>query len=74
MAFLPTFLFLVLLMTAFMSFSHGTQDVYPTFLTVQVKLSPETVGLIGVLYGWGRLLAGLYLGHSRRNGDASGRL
>src|ERR1039458_7638638 len=26
-AFLPTFLFLVLLMTAFMSFSHGTQDV-----------------------------------------------
>ena len=32
LAFLPTFLFLVLLMTAFMSFSHGTQDVYPTFL------------------------------------------
>ncbi|MGB9408928.1 MAG: MFS transporter, partial [Terracidiphilus sp.] len=29
LAFLPTFLFLVLLMTAFMSFSHGTQDVYP---------------------------------------------
>jgi len=29
--FLPTFLFLILLMTAFMSFSHGTQDVYPTF-------------------------------------------
>src|ERR1039458_9956823 len=26
LAFLPTFLFLVLLMTAFMSFSHGTQD------------------------------------------------
>jgi SHS family lactate transporter-like MFS transporter len=31
LAFLPTFLFLILLMTAFMSFSHGTQDVYPTF-------------------------------------------
>src|SRR6185312_2501550 len=30
--FLPTFGFLVLLMTAFMSFSHGTQDLYPTFL------------------------------------------
>ena len=51
MAFLPTFLFLVLLMTAFMSFSHGTQDVYPTFLTLQAKLSPGTVGLIGLLYG-----------------------
>ena len=37
MAFLPTFLFLVLLMTAFMSFSHGTQDVYPTFLAVAAK-------------------------------------
>ena len=35
LAFLPTFLFLILLMTAFMSFSHGTQDVYPTFLSVQ---------------------------------------
>ena len=32
LTFLPTFLFLILLMTAFMSFSHGTQDVYPTFL------------------------------------------
>ena len=40
-AFLPTFIFLVLLMTAFMSFSHGTQDVYPTFLAVAAKLSPE---------------------------------
>ncbi len=37
MHFLPTFLFLVLLMTAFMSFSHGTQDVYPTFLAVQIE-------------------------------------
>ena len=35
--FMPTFLFLVLLMTAFMSFSHGTQDVYPTFLAAQMQ-------------------------------------
>jgi SHS family lactate transporter-like MFS transporter len=60
--FLPTFLFLVLLMTAFMSFSHGTQDVYPTFLTVQMKLSPETVGLIGVLYGLGSIAGGYAFG------------
>jgi SHS family lactate transporter-like MFS transporter len=60
--FLPTFLFLVLLMTAFMSFSHGTQDVYPTFLTVQMKLSPETVGLIGVLYGGGSIAGGFVFG------------
>jgi len=60
--FLPTFLFLVLLMTAFMSFSHGTQDVYPTFLAVQVKLKPETIGLIGVLYGFGSIAGGIVFG------------
>jgi len=61
-AFLPTFLFLVLLMTAFMSFSHGTQDVYPTFLAVGAKLSPETIGLIGVLYGLGSIAGGIVFG------------
>ncbi len=60
--FLPTFLFLVLLMTAFMSFSHGTQDVYPTFLAVAVKLKPETIGLIGVLYGFGSIGGGIVFG------------
>ena len=60
--FLPTFLFLVVLMTAFMSFSHGTQDVYPTFLAVQMKLSPETIGLIGVLYGFGSIAGGIVFG------------
>ena len=60
--FLPTFLFLVLLMTAFMSFSHGTQDVYPTFLTVYAKLKPSTVGLIGILYGFGSIAGGFVFG------------
>ncbi len=60
--FLPTFLFLILLMTAFMSFSHGTQDVYPTFLLVEMKLSPATVGLIGVLYGIGSIAGGIVFG------------
>ncbi|HEV2486009.1 MAG TPA: MFS transporter [Terracidiphilus sp.] len=61
-AFLPTFLFLVLLMTAFMSFSHGTQDVYPTFLAVQAGLTPETIGIIGVLYGFGSIAGGFVFG------------
>ena len=59
-AFLPTFLFLILLMSAFMSFSHGTQDLYPTFLLT--KLSPATVGLIGVLYGIGSIGGGIVFG------------
>ena len=62
LAFLPTFLFLVLLMTAFMSFSHGTQDVYPTFLATQARLTPQTVGLIGVLYGLGSIAGGFVFG------------
>ncbi len=60
--FLPTFLFLVVLMTAFMCFSHGTQDVYPTFLAAQVKLRPATIGLIGVLYGLGSIAGGIFFG------------
>jgi SHS family lactate transporter-like MFS transporter len=61
-AFLPTFLFLILLMTAFMSFSHGTQDLYPTFLTSYAKLTPGKVGLIGVLYGFGSIAGGIVFG------------
>jgi SHS family lactate transporter-like MFS transporter len=61
-AFLPTFLFLILLMTAFMSFSHGTQDVYPTFLATYAKLTPRIVGLIGVLYGIGSIAGGIAFG------------
>jgi len=34
------FLYVILLMTLFNSFSHGTQDIYPTFLQVQQKFSP----------------------------------
>lgn len=60
--FIPTFLFLVALMTAFMSFSHGTQDLYPTFLAVQMRFSTHTIGLIGVLYGFGSIAGGIAFG------------
>ena len=36
------------LLTAFNFFSHGTQDLYPTFLQVQHGFGPHEVGLIGV--------------------------
>ncbi|HEY2472964.1 MAG TPA: MFS transporter [Terracidiphilus sp.] len=61
-SFLPTFLFLVVLMTAFMSFSHGTQDVYPTFLAVQIGLTPRVVGTIGVIYGFAQIAGGFVFG------------
>ena len=60
--FLPTFLFLVVLMTAFMSFSHGTQDLYPTFLEVHAGLTPSIVGFIGFLYGLSSIAGGYVFG------------
>ena len=61
-AYLPTFLFLVLLMTAFTSFSHGTQDLYPTFLQKDHLLDPGRVGLIVVIGSIGALLGGICCG------------
>jgi SHS family lactate transporter-like MFS transporter len=56
------FIYVILLMTAFNSFSHGTQDIYPTFLQVQQKYPPQTVSTIAVIYNLGAILGGLVFG------------
>jgi MFS transporter, SHS family, lactate transporter len=61
-AYLPTFLFLVVLMFAFTALSHGTQDLYPTFLERDHGLSPGWVGLIVVISNVGALLGGVFCG------------
>lgn len=53
--------YVVLLMTAFNFFSHGTQDLYPTFLE-SLRFSPRTVGTIAVVYNIGAILGGLGFG------------
>jgi SHS family lactate transporter-like MFS transporter len=55
-------IYAVLLMTAFNFFSHGTQDLYPTFLQVQHGLSPHEVGLIAVIYNTGAIIGGISFG------------
>ena len=55
-------LYAILLMTAFNFFSHGTQDLYPTFLQKQHHFVPATVGTIAVLYNIGAILGGLSFG------------
>ena len=55
-------LYAILLMTAFNFFSHGTQDLYPTFLQKQRHFSHETVGMIAVIYNVGAILGGLTFG------------
>jgi SHS family lactate transporter-like MFS transporter len=52
----------VALMTAFNFFSHGTQDLYPTFLEVQRNLDPHAVGAIAVVYNIGAILGGIICG------------
>src|SRR6202050_2146765 len=50
------FLFVVVLMFSFNSFSHGTQDLYPTFLQKNLQFTPKTVGFIAIIYNCGALL------------------
>jgi SHS family lactate transporter-like MFS transporter len=57
-----TFFYVVLLMTAFNFFSHGTQDLYPTFLQVQHKLPTATVGAISIIMNIGAIIGGLCFG------------
>ena len=61
MKYLPKFLFLIVLMSAFTSFSHGTQDLYPTFLRDH-GFSPSLVGLIAAIGNIGALAGGVFCG------------
>jgi len=56
------FLFLAVLMFAFNSFSHGTQDLYPTFLQKNLQFTPKTVSSIAIVYNIGALLGGILFG------------
>ena len=60
------FFYLVLLMTAFNWMSHGTQDVYPTFLGAHdnhgAGLGGVTVKWIVVVYNIGAIIGGLFFG------------
>jgi SHS family lactate transporter-like MFS transporter len=60
--YIGTFAFLVVLMFAFNSFSHGSQDLYPTFLTKDHKFGPQTVGFIAIVANIGALLGGILFG------------
>lgn len=59
---LGLFVFLVLLMFAFNSFSHGTQDLYPTFLQRNLKFGAHTTAMVVIIYNLGALLGGILFG------------
>ncbi len=60
--YVPSFLFLVLLMTVFTAFSHGTQDLYPTFLEREKGLTGGRAGLLVVVASLGALCGGIGCG------------
>src|SRR3954454_3745659 len=59
---LRRFAYLVVLMTAFNWMSHGTQDVYPTYLKDGLHFSHNTALYIAMFYNIGALLGGTIMG------------
>ncbi|MEM5295698.1 MFS transporter [Burkholderia sp. JPY481] len=55
-------IYAIILMTAFNFFSHGSQDLYPTFLRVQLKFDPHTVSWITIVLNIGAICGGLFFG------------
>lgn len=55
-------LYAVVLMTAFNFFSHGTQDLYPTFLRVQHGFDAHTVSMVTIVLNIGAIVGGLACG------------
>ncbi len=62
-------IYAVLLMTAFNYMSHGTQDLYPTFLKEQRGFSVNQIAPIAIIYNLGAICGGTILGfYSQRWG------
>jgi SHS family lactate transporter-like MFS transporter len=56
-------LYMIVLMMCFNLFSHGTQDLYPTFLQKQHHFDPATVSWIAIIANIGAIVGGLTFGH-----------
>jgi SHS family lactate transporter-like MFS transporter len=56
------FVYITVLMTMMNFASHGTQDMYPTFLKNERGFSPRHVATIAVIYNIGALMGGIVFG------------
>jgi SHS family lactate transporter-like MFS transporter len=73
------FLYITALMTMMNFVSHGTQDMYPTFLKLERGFSARSVAMIAVIYNVGALVGGVLFGlasdrFGRRRGMATALL
>jgi SHS family lactate transporter-like MFS transporter len=55
-------LYMIVLMTAFNAFSHGTQDLYPTFLKEQHHFSTRLTGTLTAIMNLGAIVGGIGFG------------
>jgi SHS family lactate transporter-like MFS transporter len=55
-------LYMIVLMTAFNAFSHGTQDLYPTFLQKQHHFDTHTTGILAAIMNIGAIVGGISFG------------
>ncbi|HET9408233.1 MAG TPA: MFS transporter [Candidatus Sulfotelmatobacter sp.] len=60
---LGLFIFLVVLMFGLNSLSHGTQDLYPTFLEKNLHFAPAQSSMLGIIYSVGAFLGGITFGN-----------
>jgi SHS family lactate transporter-like MFS transporter len=61
------YLYAILLMTAFNFMSHGTQDLYPTFLQKQHGFGVGETSLITIIANVGAILGGTFFGYLSQN-------
>lgn len=57
------FIYVIVLMTAFNSLSHGTQDNLPTFLQAQLKLGVSATSTITIIANIGAIIGGTLFGY-----------
>lgn len=55
-------LYLIVLMAAFNSFSHGTQDLYPTFLQKERGYDTHVTGIISIIMHFGAIVGAMMFG------------
>ena len=56
------YIYAIVLMTAFNYMSHGTQDLYPTFLEQQRGLDTNTFTIVNVIANIGAIIGGILFG------------
>ena len=60
-------IYLIILLTGMSFVSHGTQDLYPTFLKTALNFSPKTITIIAIAYNIAAIFGGIIAGIISQN-------